>query len=59
MIPPSDDVECSYGTDVVREDGKSIHLGDYSTKEELEQAVKEAVESGQLTEQEVKDAYLQ
>lgn len=59
MIPPSDDVECSYGTDVVREDGKSIHLGDYSTKEELEQAIKEAVESGQLTEQEAKDAYLQ
>ena len=56
MITPSDDVECSYGTDVVRENGKSIHLGDYSTKEELEQAVKEAVESGQLTEQEVKDA---
>ena len=59
MITPSDDVECSYGTDVVKEDGKSIHLGDYSTNEELEQAVKEAVESGQLTEQEVKDAYLQ
>lgn len=59
MIPPSDDVECSYGTDFVREDGKSIHLGDYSTKEELEQAIKEAVESGQLTKQEAKDIYLQ
>ncbi|MDE6627667.1 MAG: hypothetical protein K2K56_15065 [Lachnospiraceae bacterium] len=52
MIPPSDDVECSYGVDVVRENGKSIHLGDYSTKEELNQAVKGAVESGKLTEQE-------
>lgn len=31
MIPPSDDVECSYGTDFVREDGKSIHLGDYTS----------------------------
>ena len=52
-------IECSYGTDFVREDGKSIHLGDYSTKEELEQAIKEAVESGQLTKQEAKDIYLQ
>lgn len=59
MIPPSDDVECSYGTDIVKEDGKSIHLGDYSTKEELDHAIKKAVESGQLTEQEAKDAYLQ
>lgn len=59
MIPPSDDVECSYGTDVVKEDGKSIHLSDYSTKEELAQAIKEAVESGQLTEQEAENAHLQ
>lgn len=59
MIPPSDDVECSYGTEVVKGDGKQLHLGAYSTKEELEQALKEAVESGQLTEQEAKDAYLQ
>lgn len=59
MIPPSDDVECSYWTEVVKGDGKQLHLGDYSTKEELEQALKEAVESGQLTEQEAKDAYLQ
>jgi len=59
MMPPSDDVECSYGTDIIKEDGKTIHLGDYSTKEELDQAIKKAVESGQLTEQEAKDAYLQ
>ncbi len=59
MIPPSDDVECSYGTDIVKEDGKSIHLGDYSTKEELDQAIKKAVESGQLTEQEAATAYPQ
>lgn len=59
MIPPSDDVECSYGTNVVKENGRSIHLGDYSTKEELDQAIKEAVKNGQLTEQEAKDAYLQ
>lgn len=59
MILPSDDVECSYGTDIVKEDGTSIHLGNYPTKEELDQAVKTAVKSGQLTKQEAENAYLQ
>lgn len=27
IIPPSDDVEFSYGVDVVTENGKPIHLG--------------------------------
>lgn len=59
MIPPSDDVECSYGVDVVKENGKSTHIGDYSTKGELDQAIQEAVKSGKLTEQEAAAAYQQ
>ena len=59
MIPPSDDVESSYEVDIVKENGKSIHLGDYSTKEELDKAIQEVVESGKLTEREAASAYLQ
>lgn len=59
MIPPSDDVECSYGVDVVKENGKSTHIGDYSTKGELDQAIQESVENGKLTEQEAAALHLQ
>lgn len=56
MDPPSDEVESSYGADIAEENGRTIHLGEYSAKEELGQAVQEAVESGKLSGQEDADA---
>ena len=52
MIPPTEDVVSSYSVDVTKDNGKTIHIGDYSTVEELDKAISDAVKNGQLTQEE-------
>ena len=33
MIPPTEDVVSSYSVDVTKDNGKTVHIGDYSTVE--------------------------
>ena len=49
MIPPTEDVVSSYSVDVTKDNGKTVHIGDYSTVEELDKAISDAVKNGQLT----------
>lgn len=52
MIPPTEDVVSSYSVDVTKDNGKTVHIGDYSTVEELDKAISDAVKNGQLTQKE-------
>ena len=52
MIPPTEDVVSSYSVDVTKDNGKTVHIGDYSTVEELDKAISDAVKNGQLTQEE-------
>ena len=52
MIPPTEDVVFSYSVDVTKANGKTVHIGDYSTVEELDKAISDAVKNGQLTQEE-------
>ena len=52
MIPPIEDVVFSYSVDVTKDNGKTVHIGDYSTVEELDKAISDAVKNGQLTQEE-------
>ena len=52
MIPPTEDVVSSYSVDVTKDDGKTVHIGDYSTVEELDKAISDAVKNGQLPQEE-------
>ena len=52
MIPPTEDVVSSYSVDVTKDNGKAVHIGDYSTVEELDKAISDAVKNGQLTQEE-------
>lgn len=56
MIPPTEDVESDYSVDVVRENGESVHFGGYASNEDLDQALENAVRSGQLTQDEANAA---
>ena len=58
MIPPTEDVESDYSVDVIRENGESVHIGGYSSDEELDQALENAVHSGQMTQDEADAARL-
>ena len=51
MIPPTEDVVSSYSVDVTKDNGKTVHIGDYSTVEELDKAISDAVKNGQLTQE--------
>ena len=53
MIPPTEDVVSSYSVDVTKDNGKTVYIGDYSTVEELDKAISDAVKNGQLTQKEV------
>lgn len=54
QIPPNaDDIITVYSTDFVRSDGSTIHIGDYETQKELQEAINKAVEDGKLTQEEV------
>lgn len=52
MIPPTEDVVSSYSVDVTKDNGKTVHIEDYSTVEELDKAISDAVKNGQLTQEE-------
>lgn len=59
MIPSTEDVVSEYGVDVTKEDGESIHIGNYPSNEELDKALNDAVDNGQLTETEANVAHQQ
>ena len=52
MIPPTDDVVSDYSVDVITDNGQKVHIGNYSTVEELNEAISDAVKTGQLTQEE-------
>ena len=37
---------------ITKDNGKTVHIGDYSTVEELDKAISDAVKNGQLTQEE-------
>ena len=45
-------MEQNYSVDVTKDNGKTVHIGDYSTVEELDKAISDAVKNGQLTQEE-------
>ena len=52
MIPPTDDVVSDVSVDITKDNGKTVHIGNYSTVEELNNAISDAVKNGQLTQEE-------
>ena len=52
MIPPTEDVVSEYGVNVTKENGESVHIGNYASNEELDKALNDAVDNGQLTQAE-------
>ena len=59
MIPPSEDVVSEYGVDVTKENGASVHIGNYASDEELNQALNDAVDNGQITQADADAAHQQ
>ena len=59
MIPPSEDVVSEYGVDVTKENGESVHIGNYASDEELNQARNDAVDNGQITQADADAAHQQ
>ena len=59
MIPPSEDVVSEYGVDVTKENGESVHIGKYASDEELNQALNDAVDNGQITQADADAAHQQ
>lgn len=57
MIPPTEDVVSDYSVDITTDDGQKVHLGNYSTVEELDEAISDAFKTGKLTQEEAKAAY--
>ena len=56
MIPPTDDVVSDYSVDITKDNGQKVHIGNYSTVEELNEAISDAVKTGQLTKEEAEAA---
>ena len=52
MIPPTDEVVSDISIDITKDNGKTVHIGNYSTVEELDNAISDAVKNGQLTQEE-------
>ena len=59
MIPPTEDVVSEYGVNVTKENGESIHIGNYASSEELDKALNDAVDNGQLSQAEANAAHQQ
>ena len=59
MTPPSEDVVSEYGVDVTKENGESVHIGNYASDEELNQALNDAVDNGQITQADADAAHQQ
>ena len=47
-----DDVVSDISVDITKDNGKTVHIGNYSTVEELDNAISDAVKNGQLTQEE-------
>lgn len=52
MILPTEDVVSSYSVDVTKDNGKTVHIGNYATVEELDKAISDAAKNGKLTQEE-------
>ena len=52
MIPPTEDVVSDYSVDITTDKGQKVHIGNYSTVEELDKAISDAVKNGRLTQEE-------
>ena len=52
MIPPTEDVVSDYSVDITTDDGQKVHIGNYSTVEELDEAISDAVKTGKITQEE-------
>ena len=60
QIPPvGKDIVSVYGANFVRSDGSSFHIGDFTTQEELDNAIEKAVSDGQITQEEADTASYQ
>lgn len=60
QIPPSDDdLTQSYSADILKSDGSTLHIGDYETENELNEAINNAVEDGKITQEEANSAFNQ
>ena len=57
MIPPTEDVVSDYSVDITTDDGQKVHIGNYSTVEELDEAISDAVKTGKITQEEADAAY--
>lgn len=57
MIPPTEDVVSDYSVDITTDDGQKVHIGNYPTVEELDEAISDAVKTGKITQEEVNAAY--
>lgn len=57
MIPPIEDVVSDYSVDITTNDGQKVHIGNYSTVEELDEAISDAVKTGKITQEEAGIAY--
>ena len=57
MIPPTEDVVSDYSVDITTNDGQKVHIGNYSTVEELDEAISDAVKTGKITQEEAGAAY--
>mgnify|MGYP007094728738 CR=1 FL=1 len=57
MIPPTEDVVSDYSVDITTDNGQTVHIGNYSTDEELDKAISDAVKTGQLTQEEANAAH--
>ena len=42
MIPPNEDVVSDYSVDITTDNGQTVHIGNYSTAEELDKAISDA-----------------
>lgn len=57
MIPPTEDVVSDYSVDITTDDGQKVHIGNYSTVEELDEAISDAVKTGKITQEEANAVY--
>ena len=57
MIPPTEDVVSDYSVGITTDDGQKVHIGNYSTVEELDEAISDAVKTGKITQEEANAAY--
>lgn len=56
MIPPTEDVVSEYGATVEKENGESVHIGNFESNKKLDKALDDAVGNGQLTQSEASAA---